>query len=498
VLNRYFVVVDAGTSRMRCSMFDESGNSICTTASDWLYAITKDGPMLAREFDPDWLAAELRELMARCVGTSGVARREIAAVSVTSQRQAVAFLDQGGSTIYVGPNTDLRAVFEGGAIDEEMGNSVYETTGHLPSLLLAPAKLKWFEANRPEAYARISRVLTLADWIVWNLTGEPASEITLAGEAGLLALNDRTWCDSLLRDLRLPQPGVPLVEGGAVVGRITTKTEAATGVPVKTPVVVAGADTQCGMLGLGISEGGRAGVVAGWSMPVQVTTSRPVLSPERKTWAGCWLDPALWVLESTAGDAGNSYRWLSSLLFGQEAFDEMDALADSAPVGSDGATALLGPSQMHVSRLGMRLGGLQFPVPFTVADLGRPQIVRSAIEAMAFAVRSNLEQAEELTGMKSVQIPVGGGMTRSNTFVRVLADVLEREVVLAPVPDVSAVGAYLCARKGIGDFGSLGEAAASVTPRLRTVEPDPLDSAEYDDLYHRWTELSGKIEALGL
>ncbi|MDA1349357.1 MAG: FGGY-family carbohydrate kinase [Chloroflexi bacterium] len=498
MLNRYFVVVDAGTSRMRCSMFDESGEPLCTTASDWRYAITKDGPMLAREFDPDWLAAELRELIARCIGTSGVARREIVAVSVTSQRQALAFLSQGDNTLYVGPNTDLRAVFEGGAIDEEMGDSVYETTGHLPSLLLAPAKLKWFEANRPEGYARISRVLTLADWIVWNLTGEPASEVTLAGEAGLIALRERTWCESLLADLRLPQPGVPLVRSGTVVGTVTAEAAATTGLPADTPVVAAGADTQCGLLGLGISEEGGAGVVAGWSVPIQITTNRPVLSPAHKTWAGCWLDPALWVLESTAGDAGNSYRWLSCLLFGREAFDEMDALAGSAPVGSDGATALLGPSRMDVSRLGMSQGGLHFPVPLAVSDLGRPQIVRSAIEAVAYAVRSNLEQAEEVAGVRALQISVGGGMTRSKTFVRVLADVLGREVFLSTEPGASAAGAYLCARTGVGDFDSLGEATASGMPRLRSVEPDPLGSAEYDGLYQHWTELSGQIEALGL
>ena len=61
----------------------------------------------------------------------------IDAVAVTSQRQAVAFIDGDGGTVYVGPNTDLRAVFEGAAIDDQIGEVVYETTGHLPSMLFA-------------------------------------------------------------------------------------------------------------------------------------------------------------------------------------------------------------------------------------------------------------------------------------------------------------------------------------------------------------------------
>lgn len=496
--DRRVIVVDAGTSRPRALLHDENCRPVGEAIGTWRYSTPADDSSLAREFDPAWLKAAMMDLIASCIRDSGVAPANIDAVAVTSQRQAAAFLDSDGGTVYVGPNTDLRAVFEGAAIDDEMGEVVYETTGHLPSMLLAPAKLQWFRTNRPDAYARISRVVSLADWISAALTGEVAAEATLAGESGFLDIRSRTWCDSLLDDLGLVPMPAPLVESGTAVGALTSEAAKATGLRPSTPVVAVGADTQCGLIGLGAAREGRSGIVAGWSVPVQVLTDRPVLSPERKTWAGFFQEPSLWTLESTAGDAGNSYQWLADLLFGRASFDEMDTMAGGAPRGSEGAAALLGPSTMDVSRLGMRRGGLLFPVPLTFSDLGRPQIIRSTLEAITYAIRSNLEQAERLAGAASDSVAIGGGLTRSSTLVGIVSDVLGREVMVAPHPNVSALGAFLAARIGFGDFGSIAEAASEAERGLRNVDPDAVAASEYDELYEAWLQVQESIEAVGL
>ena len=111
------------------------------------------------------------------------------------------FLDGAGSVLYAGPNTDLRAVFEGAAIDEAMGGRVFEVTGRLPSFLFTAAKLRWFKQHRPDVYDRIECVVTLADWLRWKLSGELVSETTLAAEAGLLNIRERRWCVELFEEL---------------------------------------------------------------------------------------------------------------------------------------------------------------------------------------------------------------------------------------------------------------------------------------------------------
>ena len=409
-------------------------------------------------------------------------------------------MDAAGQVVYAGPNADLRAVFQGAAIDEEMGDRVYRTTGHTPSFMLAPAKLEWFRLQRPELHARIARVLTLADWLVWKLTGILATETTLATEAGLLDVTSRRWRAALLDGMESLNDGVPLVESGTLVGPVGRDASLETGLTPGTPVAVGGADSQCGLLGMGVVHEHQVGIVAGWSAAIQMVTARPVFSPEGKTWAGRHLEAETWVLESSAGDVGNSYRWLANMLFEgcSDAWARMDELADAAPRGSQGALAFLGQSRMDMSSLGMTQGGFLFPVALTFATMGRSDLIRASIESAAYAIRANIEQIEDLAEHPTTDLMLGGGMTGTRTFVRVLADVLGREIGVAPTPQVSATGAYLCACTAMGEFSSLTEAAASVTEGLEDIEPVPVAAAEYQDHYEQWMQVSGRLREISL
>ena len=489
--DRYVVVLDAGTSAVRCFVFDGRAQAVARRSSEWPYVQVLGASPYAREFDTEALWAAVRRLLSDSIRQAGASPGEVAAVTATSQRQGLVFLDRDGHELYAGPNLDLRAVFEGAAIDEEMRDAVYQTTGHLPSFMFTPAKLRWFQVHRPEDYDRIATVLTLADWLVWKLTGVLASEPSLAAEAGLLDIRRRQLCTDLLADMGFAySPHIPLIEAGSIAGNVAASTSRDTGLDEGTPVAVSGADTQCGLLGMGVSRERQAGVVAGWSAPVQAVTYRPLFSPQMRTWVGCFPIPGRWVLESNAGDAGNSYRWLADMLWGnnEQAFSEMDAAAGQMPAGAEGALAFLGPSRMDVARVGMRQGGFLFPVPLTFSDMGRGHMVRAAIEGICYALKANLRQVDDLVDGPGDDIAVGGGMIRTGTFVRVLVDVLGRPIRVSPTPHVSALGAYLCAATAVGDFSSLEEAAGSVTGELQAVEPEPLAAADYVEHYQRWLE----------
>ena len=372
-------------------------------------------------------------------------------------------------------------------------------TGRLPSFLFAPARLRWFMRHRPDLYEKVTSVVTLADWLRWKLSGALVSEPTLAAEAGLLDIRARRWCTALLDELGLPtNSGLPIETAGNVAGRVRHGASAVTGLPDGAPVVVAPADTQCGLLGLGVRRPGQVGIVAGWSLPLLMVTGAPAFDTERRTWTGCYVEEALWSLESTCGDAGNSYRWLADTTWAGEPgpFERMDAAARDVPAGSDGVLAFLGPSRMDMRSIGLRSGGFVFPVPLTFADVGRGHLARAALESISFAVRANLEQLESVSGVGASRIALGGGMTATASWVEMLPDALGRSVEVAASANVTASGAYLAAVAALDGADSLvdcAEAAAATT----TVDPAAVDSAEYEDLYGRWTEMGQHLEAAG-
>src|SRR5204862_378008 len=86
----------------------------------------------------------------------------------------------GGATV------DVRGLFGGLVMDQAHGPAIYAATGHLPTFLMAPARLAWFRDNAPEAYAAIALALPIDAWLGYRLCGEAASPVASAGECGLL------------------------------------------------------------------------------------------------------------------------------------------------------------------------------------------------------------------------------------------------------------------------------------------------------------------------
>ena len=98
--------------------------------------------MLSRNFDLEACWHSLCDAIIECAGNT---ERRPSAVAITSQRQSLVFTDTEGHPIYAGPNTDVRAVFQGAALEftEKYGRLLYDTTGHRPAFMMAAGKLAW-------------------------------------------------------------------------------------------------------------------------------------------------------------------------------------------------------------------------------------------------------------------------------------------------------------------------------------------------------------------
>ena len=491
------LAIDIGTSAVRVVLTNEAGYMLASSRAPTHY-VTPDGASeLSQEFDPGELWGTILNLINQTLHSTNITTDSVAAVGITCQRQSIGMMDGKGNELYLGPNLDLRAIFEGAALDEEFGNVVYDTTGHLPSFFFALAKLRWFQANRPEVYDRIATVFTLGDWVAYQMTGQVSANKTLAAEAGLLDVASGEWATRLLGKLELRTDWFPpLTEPGNSLGGVTKAVSSATGLKPGTPVVVAGPDTQCGLLAMGVVERGCVGIVAGWSVTAQGITITPKPDSTKRTWVGRHVVPNRWIAEANAGDGGNAYRWLRDLVFGtaDDAYQAMEGMANNVAPGSDGLLALLGPAPIDLSQPGLRPGGFIFPVPTTFSEYGQGHLARGALENIAYAVRGSCSMLEELTGDAASDISVSGGMTKTKLFNQILANVLGRPINVSSTPDASAVGTAIIAGAslyGAPDFVSL---AGNARTTLTQVEPNPLVAAEYTDHYGRWVEAQKRLQ----
>ena len=342
----------------------------------------------------------------------------------------------------------------------------------------------------------MARILTVAGWLAAKLTGSPACEPSLAAGVGLLDPRSVNRDGAMLSKIGVPPSHIPGISAaGTVVGRLQPDAASRWGLAPGTPVTLAGADTSCGLLGMGLTRPGDTGLVAGWSASMQTITDSPRPDPQAKTWFSPFPIPGRWVSEVNLGDAGNAHRWLKDLLLGPDAtFAQADALAASAPVGSNGYLSYLGPAPITAPEAGLRRGGLLFPIPLLYRSPTSAEALRAFWESLAYSVKANLVDLERASGQESPVLHLGGGVARSRIFAGILASVLGRRVRRSETAHVSLLGAVAAASVAAGLHSNLAEASEAMAPQWVDVEPDPSDALEYEEFYQKWKILYHKIQ----
>ena len=496
--DRRTLVLDLGSSRIRCAAVahDRFPQAAGLASAPYPIGGARSGT-LARSFNTRLLRDRLFGVLRQAACAAGP--RNVAAVAIIAQRGAACFLDAHLRDVYAGPQTDFRAVFEGPAIDAEHAARVYAATGHLPSMLFAPAKLRWWRRNRPRQAGRIAKACGLDAWAALQLAGALAETPHGLAELGLLDVAAREPARALLNDIGAPPDIAPcVVPLGAAVGRLTAEAARATGLPAAVEVHVAGPDSQAAAVGSGAVADGDVSIAAGWSAPVQATTPTPVFDPDRRTWTTLHALDGKWVAEANAGDAGGAVDAVRRLLGPRMTSARFDALADSASDSAGAVTAFLGPRALDMSGPGVTMGGLLAPAPVTLEGLDAPSVARAALENAAFAVRESLELARSVAsptlptsgGRVGDGVALSGGMGESRVFASLLADALGEPVRVHR--NAAPVGAALIATTPPGE---LGARSAELAASGLDVSPGP-GAAEAGERYERWLRIRERLDAL--
>lgn len=415
---------------------------------------------------------------------------DVAGIGVTSQRTGVVLLDAGGLELSMGPNADGRGAAEGIALERAHGDLVWRTSGRLPVMLYLPARLAWFRANRPDLAGRARSALAFSDWVVHRLTGVHATDPTQAAEMLVYDLASGAWSAELCEALGVPPSLLPeILPAGTAAGRLTAESASRLGLRAGIPVACAGADTQCAAVGLGALAPGEAVVVAGTTMLAGrlVEAARP--DGGRRLWASPF--PAGGgVMEAHCGEAGAPIDWFCGLAGESPAW--LDRAAAGATPGAGGVTFVDPfPSEMGDFAL-VRTGALSFPAPLIALARPREDVARALVEGIAFAACAGLEWTSEAEGAPA-SVALAGGLTRIETFARVMATALGRAVRAAGPASASARGAAILASVAAGLHGSVREAARAMADPGREVEPVEEWREATSGAFANWRERAARV-----
>ncbi|MFH1178773.1 MAG: FGGY-family carbohydrate kinase [Candidatus Bathyarchaeota archaeon] len=479
-----FLVIDAGSGSVKSFLISPQGEILKRSERYW----DRD----SWRWHEAWVL--IMESVHELMKESNV---NLLGVSSTSMREEFILLDESGDEI--GYQLGDESEKYGYKVLDECGERMYRSSGHWPvPNWMAGAILPWLSGSQPRLFERVSSVLMISDWVNFKLSGEAATEGSSACETSLFNIVDYDWDWRIIESLGLPASIFPkALKNSMVIGCISSDISRLSDIPEGTPVVIGGADTQCGLLGMGTFKG-EAAAVGGTTTPVQVVVDEPVFDPEHRTWSNNYLFDEQWILESNVGYTGRGIRWLRDEFLKEDSgYYELNKGADKVPVGSNGLLAYLGP---HLFDSGPpywpmdKLGNL--PVEPTV--MGNPrfdvsELARAIFEANSYAVKANLVQLQGISGLEFDQLRFCGGNSRSDLWMQIQADVLGVPVVVPLVHDATAIGTAILASLGTGFFGDVDEAVECMVKLGRVYEPRKNISEQYDAHYRRWMSTREKL-----
>ena len=166
----------------------------------------------------------------------------------------------------------------------------------------------------------------LGDWILTRLSGAfvdgPVARLELGHVRARRSATGQSTCSSSAASTRSVFP--PVVECGSVIGAVTAGAAAATGLREGTPVVAGGADTQLGLLGIGVTQPGRVTIVGGSFWQATVVLDEPLIDPRARLRTLCHTVPGRWMMEGIGFYCGIVMRWF------RDAFCELETLESRA------------------------------------------------------------------------------------------------------------------------------------------------------------------------
>jgi glycerol kinase len=403
----------------------------------------------------------------------------IAAIGITNQRETTVVWDRAtGEPVHRAIVWQDRRTAKHCAQLKADGHEAlfHERTGLLLDPYFSGTKVAWILDNVDGARRRAKKgelcFGTIDSWLVYKLTGGEvhATDVTNASRTLLFNIETQDWDEELLETLRVPREMLPRVlDPAAMFG---TTAPDVFGEPL--PVAGVLGDQQAATVGQACFAPGLMKSTYGTGCFALVNTGATKVDSANKllgTIAYRFGGEPAYALEGSIFMAGAIVQWLRDKMGLIATAAESEAVAREADPKSNvflvPAFTGLGAPYWDPHARGTIVG--------MTRNTGRAEIVRAALEAVAFQTRDlMLAMADDMksSGLTApTELRVDGGMVANDWFCQVLADTLGRPIARPAVTETTSLGAAFAAGLTVGLFKSTDD-VEGIWKLDRSFEPE--------------------------
>lgn len=498
-MTKYLMGIDNGGTSTKAAIYDLVGNEI---AKSTIYT----DMITPHEFWTERDMAELKEVNFEVIRAvlkkSAIDPKQVAGVGMTGHGNGLYLIGKNGRFVRNGIiSTDNRAskIVQKWLADEKYETEVRPRTYATIWSSQPAALLKWLDENEPEVYGKTEYVFMITDLIRYWLTGKAGFEISNASGTSLFnqkteKLDEKVFEFFGIKKWLKKMP--PLVGSTEKCGEITAEVSKQTGLCAGTPVAGGLFDITASALSTGLVNHNQLSIVTGtWSINQYIdnkisvvkdlfmTSDYPIkneyLITEASPTSGSNLT---WFIDTFMKDHSQLMKMVSE---GQSIYDYCSKLV-----------ALVKPWEskliFYPFIFGSNAGIANSSAGFIGAtkDTSLAQFVNAIYEGVCFAHKAHVDKLTKInSNILNSPIRIAGGITNSEVWLQMFADVFQRPLELVNVKENGAMGSSMAAGVMSRLFTDFSSASKSMVHISRTILPNPKLAEVYKEKYELYQQV---------
>jgi len=482
-MQKYILSIDQGTTSTRSMVFDNEFKIIGSSQKEFKQFFPKDGCV---EHDPLEIMDTVYTTVKETIENASIGIDEILSIGIVNQRETVVLWNKiTGKPIY---NAivwqDRRTAGYCNKLKEQgHADDILNITGLIVDSYFSATKIKWLLDNISEAreLANKGELLfgTIDTWIIWNLTNgkNHVTDATNASRTMIYDIKKNVWSTKLLKLFDIPEDILPEVKDCADDFGLASLFDK----EIKIGGVAG--DQQAAAIGQACLSPGSVKSTYGTGCFMIMNTGEDLKVSTNKllsTIAYRIDGKTSYALEGSIFIAGAAVQWLRDSLKiisdAQETNDLYNQADTTQKIYLVPAFSGLGAPYWDGEARGSMFG--------LTRNTGIPEMVKAAIDSVAYQTKDLLLAMEKDSGMKINVIRVDGGMVNNESFVQFLSSLLITNVDRPTIIETTSLGAAYLAGYQSNLFKSLSD-IDSKWKSERVFKPK-IHKKEVKYLYNGW------------
>ncbi|MBA4053174.1 MAG: gluconokinase, partial [Marivirga sp.] len=372
------------------------------------------------------------------------------------------------------------------------GSAIYEKTG-TPIHAMAPlSKIIWIRENEPKLFERVSKFISIKEYIWHKLFNVYETDHSIASATGLFNIEALQWNTESLELC-----GIGKQHLGQPVPTDYTRKDIPSGITgilkisSNTPICIGASDGCMANIGSFAIEPGVAALTIGTSGAIRVACSTPTFNSRAMTFNYCLFDH-LFISGGPINNGGIALKWyaesfLKTKLSSPADYDALLNVIEKISPGADGLIFLPYLLGERAPIWDSDSSGLFFGIRnFHTQE----HFTRAVVEGISMALYS-IGKAMEDVGLTIDKIHVSGGFVHSEVWLQILADIFNKSIYLIHEEDASALGAaYL----GLKSFGLIESYNQLKPAQCDSFTPDLSNHQIYKKIFQIYEKLYEKLK----